>query len=466
MITLINPPFISKKSLYLNYYKEGPYPHPGLAYLAGYLKKAGIRIRVIDAKFHKMNSNEVIKNLKKINPKIIGISSNTTEIDNVQKLISQIKKTLPKTFIILGGPHASALPLNTLEDNKDLDAIAIGEGEHILEKLALSKDLCSSLNTIKGIAYRDKEDHIRKTPGQSYGKDAYDYGTALFSSWPKAKLYHVLTYRGCPFSCSFCFRTIGKQVRLRKVEDVLADLEYVASNSLTGLVDFSDATFGLPKKHTIDIMEHMIQSGLAKRLKWSCSTRANIIDKDFLILMKKAGCFNIAFGIESGSDKILKASGKNISKKQCIKVIKEAKSIGLETVGLYIFGHINEEKKDIEKTVRMIYKLNTNDIAIGIMSPWPGTKVYQLAEKNKDGYKLLNKNYSHYEKYFGSSLAFDNFSLTYLELIRIKAYLYFYIKNRRFKGLFKFIYSYRSHIFNKGMHLITQLYKISFIKKT
>ncbi|MFC1514710.1 B12-binding domain-containing radical SAM protein [Candidatus Omnitrophota bacterium] len=462
MLVLLNPPFSARKTQYcLNYYKDGPYPHPSLAYLAGYLQKKDIPVRIIDAKFHKMSPMQVIETLNDMKPEIVGVTSSTTEINDVHRMITEIKANLPETFTIMGGVHASALPIETITDNKDLDAVAVGEGEFILEKLASAGDIYKALPSIKGLAYR-KNGIIERTPPQEYGENMYEYGKAAFHLWPKARFYHILTYRGCPFSCSFCFRVFGKKARLRKMEDVVDELEYIASNALGARTVISDSTFGLSREYTVSILENIIKRGISAKLRWNCFTRVDVIDKELLKLIKRAGCIELGVGIESGSDHVLRSTGKNIMASTAQRVVEEAKEMGMKTCGYYIFGHVNETKAEIGQTVRMIHKVNTDEATIGIMVPWPGTKVYELAKNNQGGYRLLSKDYSKYDKYFGSTLEFKNFDMDYLESMRVKAYLYLYIKNRRFIDLLRFLYSYRGHIVKKILHLI----KRSLTKKT
>ena len=126
-------------------------------------------------------------------------------------------------------------------------------------------------------------------------------------------------------------------------------------------------------------------------------------------------------------------------------------------MGYYVFGHIDETKNEIKKTVRLIWKLNTDNIALGVMTPWPGTKVFELAEKNQGGYRLLNRDYSQYDKYFGSALEFEKLDLTYLDLMRIKAFIALYLYNFRLFELLKFLWKNRKQAINKIFQLSKRL---------
>jgi len=452
MITLINPPFSDKNTDYY-FYQKGRYPHPGISYITGYLKKRGVAAKTIDAKYYNYDFADVINLVKKDDNNIIGLTSNTSEINNTLGLIKEIKTACPDKFIILGGIHACALPEETLRSTPFIDAVAFTEGEGVLSDLSNSRDIYRDLPSIRGVIFRQNGQIINNGP-RELPDSLKGYGPANYDHWENAKKYFVMTYRGCPFACSFCFRALGKKVRARDIEDVMVDLHRIASASGDIDVNIFDATFGLIREHTEKILEEIIKEKLHKRFKWSCTTRVDIIDKDLLKLMKEAGCYSVAFGIESGSDDILKGTGKNTKIAQSIKIVGDAKNLGLETVGYYIFGHPGENKKDIQKTINAIWKINTHEVRIGIMVPWPGTKVYEMAKEHKGGYRLLSQDYSKFDKYFGNVMSFDNFSLKYLDIMRVVAFLKLYVYNLRVKDISLFLKKNYKEVFKKILNII------------
>jgi len=203
MLALVNTPFINK-STYMFTYNRAKYAHPGFTYLAGYLEKQQIDFQIIDAKFFNLSENEVIDRLKRMNPRIIGLTATTTEIFDVQNFAIKVKRNLPSSFVILGGVHASALPQETLKMGEGLDAVAVGEGEFILKQLSLARDIQEVLSKIAGLYYFHNKT-IKHTDPQTYGNDLTNYTPAAFHLWPQAQKYFVHTYRGCPYPCSFCF---------------------------------------------------------------------------------------------------------------------------------------------------------------------------------------------------------------------------------------------------------------------
>ncbi len=453
-IFLINPPFLSKNTYYYNYSRSRS-PIPSLACLGGYLESRSIPYQIIDAKFEDIKLQQIIERIKRISPKLIGITSTTSEINDVNIMISKIKKQFPNSFIVLGGVHAIALPTETMEANSDIDVVVAGEGEFALEKMVLASDIQNALPDIPGVYYR-KNGNIERNSPQEYSKDLFKYGKSAFHLWKKAEKYFVFTYRGCPFPCSFCFKTLGRGLRLRNPKDVLDELEFIASYAPESELAIVDATFGLPRSHTEQILKEIINKGLNRKLKWSCGTRVDVMDKPLLRLMKSAGCTTVSFGIESGSDRILKETGKNTSISRCIEAVREAKSVGLHTTGYYIYGHIGETKKEARETLNLICKMNCHQISVGVMVPWPGTKVFELAKKNQGGYRLLSTDFSKYDKYFGNVIEFENFSMKYLDILRIKSFVYLYLRNFRIIDLAKLLWSSREQAFKKLFQIIAR----------
>jgi anaerobic magnesium-protoporphyrin IX monomethyl ester cyclase len=451
MITLINPPFAQQNTDYFLYIR-GKYAHPSLSNIGGYLRERKIQVNIIDGKYDDLNFNQIVDHVKDYGNKIIGFTSNTSEINNTHSLIKAIKENVPDSFILLGGIHACALPEETIKANKFIDALVFTEGEEVLQRLASANNIKEILPDIDGIIYRNNG-HIIKNRPKTLPSDLSGYGPASFEFWPGAKKFYIMTHRGCPFKCSFCFRALGKQVRLRDITDIMTDLEYVARIPGAHLT-ICDPTFGINRGHTEEVLDEILTHKLNQRLSWNCTTRVDVMDPELLKKMKEAGCQEVAFGIESGSNRILRSTGKNTRIEQAQEIIDSAKQLKMQTTGYYIFGHIDETPEELKQTIQAIWKINTDEVRIGIMVPWPGTKVYTLAKENQGGYKLLNENYDHFDKYFGEVMQFDNFSSKYLDLMRILAFIKLYLYNYRFNELAKFIKNY----YRQGFKKIKQLF--------
>lgn len=450
MITLINPPFTQQNTDYF-FYRRGKYPHPSLSNIGGYLQNRGVQVNIIDGKYDELTFEQIAARVKDYGNKIIGLTSNTSEINNTHSLIKFIKENIPDSFILLGGIHACALPEETIKSNPSLDALAFTEGEEILQKLASMDNFKDNLSDLDGIVYRNNGSIIKNRP-KTLPSDLSGYGPASFDFWPGAKNFYIMTHRGCPFNCSFCFRALGRQVRLRDINDIMIDLESVAQIPGARLT-ICDPTFGINRDHTEKVLDEILARKLHQRLSWTCTSRVDVMDHDLLARMKEAGCYEVAFGIESGSDRILGLTGKNTRIEQAQTIVESARQLKIQTTGYYVFGHIEETSEELKQTIRAIWKINTDEVRIGIMVPWPGTKVYNLAKENQGGYKLLNENYDHFDKYFGEVMQFDNYSLKYLDLMRILAFIKLYLYNCRFTDLSRFL----GRHYKQGLKKVRQL---------
>src|SRR3989339_1526541 len=134
----------------------------------------------------------------------------------------------------------------------------------------------------------------------------------------------------------------------------------------------------------------MIKRGINKKIKWLGLTRINFVNRELMKLAKEAGCFKLEMGVESGDDEILKKIGKGFTVNEVIKAVNIIKDTGIELMTYYILGHPYENIKTLRKTLNLAVRLNTDGIAVGLMVPYPGTKIYEMASKGAGGYKLIS----------------------------------------------------------------------------
>ena len=212
------------------------------------------------------------------------------------------------------------------------------------------------------------------------------------------------------------------------------------------MFNFADEIFLFDNNRTRELLELFIKHDFPRQLKWSALTRANFVSPELIRLAKRAGCVRLEMGVESGDDEILA----NINKGITVEVVKRAISIikqaGISLGTYYILGHPGETVKSVKKTVKLAAELNTDSIAVGLMVPYPGTKIYDMACNGKKGYRLLSKNWTEYDKYGGKVLEIDG--LPYAELVKWqqRTYLLLFLKNGRLKDCFEFLWKKRKGI--------------------
>lgn len=176
-------------------------------------------------------------------------------------------------------------------------------------------------------------------------------------------------------------------------------------------------------------------------------TRANLVDCEVLSLAKQAGCFHLDMGVESGDDDILRNIGKAITVEQIKKAVAIVKDVGIELGTYFIIGHPNETRQTAQKTIDLSTELNTKTIAVGIMAPYPGTRVYDMARRGENGYHLLSEDWSQYDKYGGRSLEVKDLSYKEMRRFQKQAYINLYLKNFRLLDFAKFMWQRRHALY-------------------
>ena len=190
----------------------------------------------------------------------------------------------------------------------------------------------------------------------------------------------------------------------------------------------------------------IIDRGLHKRVRWLGLTRANLVNEEIISLAKKSGCFHIEMGVESGNPEILKNIKKGITVEQVRKAVEIIKKQDIYLVTYYILGHPGETRETIEDTIDLAAELNTDHIAVGLMVPYPGTKIYDHALKGEMGYKLLTEDWSQYDKYGARSLELENLTYDEMASLQKKMYLNLYIRNYRIRDLVRFVWERRAAV--------------------
>ncbi len=461
-VALIKPP-----ATYADWYK---WPVFGIGYISAYLKLSGIDCRIFDAYFNSWSEKETIEKVVEYSPDIIGLTAMTHEIFQASQIASQLKERL-NTPTVVGGCHVTALPERTLREFPAFDYAVYGEGEKTAIELVkfLQQSDISELSNVAGLAWRDIKGNIRvnepREPLTSLEldmlpyPDVKDYYNGPQALADKSSCYTMFTSRGCPYNCVFCMQVLGRKVRWRSAENIVQEMEYAISHYGAHTFNFTDEIFLFDNRQTRELLQLMIDRSLPERICWSGLTRANFVNPELVNLVKKAGCFRLELGVESGDNEILKAIKKGITVEQVRNAVRIIKDSGILVSAYYILGHPNETKETIKRTINLATELNTHTIAIGLMVPYPGTMVYEMAHREEGGYRLLSEDWSQYDKYGGRVLEVGKLTFKQLSYWQAWAMVYFYLKNFRFLDLMKFFFQYRRGIIFLLEKFITRLRK-------
>lgn len=430
---IFNSPYILEKKDKLE--ESNVHARIGSASIASYLLSKGIETHVIDS-----TNMEVIRaTLKHYSPTIVGIPAFTFEICDAASTARVVREVLPEAKILVGGPHPTALPVETLKEFEEFDIAVIGEGEQTVEELCRT----SNLADVKGIAFRNGTE-IKVTGSREVLKSLDGFPSPTWEGFDfskrkvrvgefdkKVPYFPVEASRGCPFPCIFCFRVTGKSVRYRDPKKVADEVENLTERFGHIKFYFVDGTFGINKKITYELCDEFIRRGLPEKVVWDASSRVDVADKDLLIKMRKAGCIQLGFGIESGDDNMLKIMSKNFTTADVKKAIKMCLDAGIQVGGNFILGYPHETRESIKRTIRFAKNLSIDTTNFAIMVPFPGTEVRKMAQSNVGGLKILTNDWRYYGKQIGATLELNQLSQEELQWYQTRAYLEFYLTPRR-----------------------------------
>ena len=420
-------------------------PQLGVGYLASSLLAAGHACSVVDSKMSMLDLRRLVDRLVATRPDVVGISAMTDEIGRAHQVAEVVKKRLPNVFIVVGGCHATALALQTLQEFPAFDAAVAGEGERVLPEMVerLRRAGPASLDGLKGVAWRNGCTPVFNGPMDRMLEDLDALPVPAWQLFPTTRIYPLITSRGCPFRCVFCQRAMGERVRFRSADSVLEELTMVVERFHANDVRVRDETFALSKIRVHEICEGIRRRGLNKKFHWWAQSHCNVVDRVILREMREAGCRTIGFGIESGNEGILASMGKNTTKDRIRRAIADAKAVGLRVGTYFILGHPGETRATIEDTIRFAAELNADEVSFARMVPFPGTEVYRMALRGEGGYRNLAQDWSQFGKYLANPVVLDGLSSYELDRAQLRAYSTFFARNRRITSALRFALLHR-----------------------
>jgi radical SAM superfamily enzyme YgiQ (UPF0313 family) len=418
-----------------------------IAYLAGYIRPFGHEVKIIDGSFDRLSQEQLINRVNDTDADIVGITSMTHEIPKARIILRHVKSIKPKIHTIIGGPHASALPKETLDEIPELDFAIAGEGEKPLEQLLKKiENQNSNYGDIRGLAFRNGSEAIFNGSQDCYldlknipqpAVDMY-YSKDWFKRNRNSE-YRIFASRGCPFRCAYCMRVLGNKIRWRNPEDIIEEWIRAVRYYGAKVVFFHDEIFLYDNANTHAILDGIIKSGIQKEAVFNAMTHVNLINEDILRKAKEANCFKICIGVESGNNNILKRIHRDYTIEDARLAIRKIKRNGIRPFAFYILGHPGETHKTLRDTIKSAIKLNPFEMGMGIMVPYPGTEIFNLARENKEGYHLNDVDWDGYNRYGNTAMRFDKFTYRQLLLYQIAGNLLFYVLNGRFLGMFNYL---------------------------
>ncbi|MBU2541453.1 MAG: B12-binding domain-containing radical SAM protein [Candidatus Omnitrophica bacterium] len=374
------------------------FPPNGLFLLASVLKRCDYNVTVQD--MYENSWFDIQRFFQDKQFDVVGITCFTGQHLNSLKLAKLAKENIdPSPLVVLGGPHPSAKGIDEqiLSHYPQIDYIVRGEGEETLIELFDGINQGVDLMTVKGITFRLNK-RIVRTSDRAVIKNLDllplpDYSNFDFSKVEskcddmvsitddnkQARFLPIISSRGCPNKCQFCAIFMGRQVRFRSPENVVDEIEQLYRMKKVVHFTFVDDCFNTSLARAEKICQLIIERKFP--ITWTAMVRVKPISENFFQLAKDSGCLMLAFGVESGSKKILETIGKNINLDDFIYAIEMAKKIGIKVAALFMVGNPGETKETIDETISLIKKTRPKRVVVSPTLIFPNSELYYLAIK-------------------------------------------------------------------------------------
>ena len=391
-ITLINPP-ISLEDVYGRFKKLASFQPPvGLASLAGYLLEYKHDISIIDCNALGLSVDDTVRLVKSEPPDMVGLYTLSYNYPVIEILTRAIRQSNPKIKIIAGGPHATFLPQQTLEETP-IDFCVMGEGEETLLSLIQHlDDRANDFSEIEGLAYKKSDGEVVINSERVRVKDLDQMPFPAIHLLPplttyKPYLLHhkrlpymtVASSRGCPYKCVFCETPSGKIVRAHSPEYMVDYQIFLSKNYGVKEVMFLDDTFTINEKRIFKFCDLMIKNDVD--MTWYSNAHANVKDLDMFKSMKAAGCWIVAVGIESGNQEVIDLLDKGTTKEQMRLTCKGVRDAGIKLKTFFVLGNPGDTPYRVDETIQFAKELKPHFPVFSLMTPYPGAPLFETAEK-------------------------------------------------------------------------------------
>ena len=364
-------------------------PSLGLLHLAAQARQDGYQASIIESDIEHLNTDQVAERLIKENPAYIGITLFTVAVWQAAKIAKLVKNALPDMVILVGGPHISSMGEKTMKRFHQFDIAVVNEGEAVLSQLLPVLDSNNSPDAVNGIIHR-VEDDVIVNPGAPITQNLDDLPLPawdLLPNFPKAYLPAIFDYpkgpvatiaasRGCPFHCKFCdTSTFGARVRHYSPKQVFNMMKHLSDTYGIRHIMFVDDLFLASRIRTLELCDHILANKF--EMTWSCAARVDTVKPDVLNRMKQAGCWEISFGLETGSNELLQKMDKAARIETSEKAVNWTHEAGIRCKGLFMLGYPGESKETIALTKKFVRRLPMTTMNLSKFTPYPGSPIYK-----------------------------------------------------------------------------------------
>ncbi len=364
----------------------------GLGLIAAWLRNAGYRVAVIDVNGLRLSDEEVLEQIRQLHPSVIGIGGLVTTYTWIKRIVPRIRAEQPDCPIVLGGSVGASI-IETALSSLDIDVIAVGEADNTVLELLPALLNGQGMEDIAGLAYR-RNGAIVRTAARPMIADLDELPYPAWDLFPMevyltnpvvgvGKDVDIISSRGCPFPCAYCYRIFGRKYRTRSAEHVVGEMEALQHNYDVDFISFQDDCFVIDKERVFAICDLIDRNQRLASLRWSCTGRVTVCDKELLKRMRASGCVSVSYGIESGSETILNVMQKHVNLEQAKQAIAHTRAVGLRCPVSFMIGYPGETRETVMETVAFCEEMNIPLSALMFTCPYPGTPLYEQVKHSE-----------------------------------------------------------------------------------
>ncbi len=381
----------------------------GILCLSSYLESHGYPNTILDSGMNVrklvpgLREEAILQRIGELAPRIVCFSCTHREFDEVVRLNHAVRSRHPHMVTIVGGSQPTYRTSDFLDNG--FEYVCAGEGEKtLLQFVQEVLDGTKRWSAIEGLIWKREGSVVRNPPRALMTEEElrvdlisayrkidgryFDYGVEIIRGLPMVGAL-LLTTRGCPFNCSFCAcnSIFGRKLRYRPVESIEKELDFLIKEKGVEAVWIIDDTFTINERHALSVANILHRH----QLIWGCQSRVDSLTSAFVAELKRLGCVQMDFGVESGSQRILDdIIGKRSKVDQVVQSFDLARQHGIRTLANFIIGFPTETIQDLDATKKLADRIRADVYVFSIATPLPGTRLYDLV-----GEEIRPQDYAH-----------------------------------------------------------------------
>ncbi|HEY6873236.1 MAG TPA: radical SAM protein [Geobacteraceae bacterium] len=362
-------------------------PPLGIMSIAAFLEARGMDVEILDCYAHPAPFEETVSRIVKSAPDVVGFSCTTSSFLDGYRIAELLKERAPGIRTVFGGAHACSVGVGLLDGFPAIDFLVIGEGEQTFCDLAAAR--FQEVESIPGVGFRKDGKgtlsgareliaDLDRLPFPAYSRlpdFPRRYNLPLFS-YPKAPNTSIISSRGCPYHCSYCDRSVfNRGFRFNSAGYIHEHLTMLHRDFGIRHVFFYDDLFTFDRARVEELCRLLEKSRLP--VTYNCIARLEHVDRELVALLKRSGCWQVNFGIESGDPQVLRQHRKFMELDDVQGKLRMVKDSGMRVKGLFMLGLPGEDEAAIRRTIDYALTLPLDEINVTKFTPFPGAPVYR-----------------------------------------------------------------------------------------